>query len=166
MIPSIEDLLNTEVAEFDNDIIPEDDYNAVITGCEVRTGPKGPYLSIETTIFDGAHQRRKVWRNSSFSEKAVGMPGGIAELLQTTTPDIDSSTPANEVPAAIAKAVVSTPVVITVEHDQVKRNGVPQVKADGQPELRAQIRSFAPAGDDLVSGFTAAATGVDDDLPF
>ena len=165
-IPSIEDLLNAEVAEFSNDIVPEGEYDAVITDVEVRKGAKGPYLGIKATIFNGEQARRPVWRNSSFSEKAVNMPGGIANLVQSAKPDIPKDTPANEVPAAIAQAVISCPVVIEVEHEQVVRNGVPQVKADGQPELRAQIRSFSEPSDELIAAFEAEASGTDDDLPF
>lgn len=166
-IPSLDDLLNLEVSDsFDKTPVPEGTYNAVITGCEVRKGAKGPYLSIEVTIHDEDFKGRKVWRNSSFSEKAVGMPGGIANLLQATRPRIAKDTPANALPAAIADAVVASPVTIEVEHEQVKRNGVPATLSDGTPEMRAQVRHFAPATDEFSASIEAEAAGLDDDLPF
>lgn len=165
-IPSIEDLLNAEVQEFSDEPIPVGVYNAVITGTEVRPGNKGPYISVESTIFDGDEARRKSWGISSFSDKAQKMPGGPANLVQATQPDIDRDTPVEELPAAIAAGVLSTPVSITIEHEQVERNGVKQELADGRPEMRARTRQYGPADEEFIAAFEAYASGGDDDLPF
>ncbi len=167
-LPSLDDLMSMGVAEgFDSNPVPIDQYNAVITGAEVANGAKGPYIKIETTIHDEEHRGRKVWKNAvSFSEKALKMPGGVANLLQTTKPEIDRDIDSNELPAAVAAAVLHSPIVIDVDHEQVKRNGVDQFLADGQPELRATIRQFIEADADFISAIEAEAAGVDDDLPF
>jgi hypothetical protein len=115
------------------------------SAAEVRRGHKGAngsHLNIEVTIHDDGYRGRKVWRIASFSEKALNMPGGVANVVQSTQPDIDPSTAPGELPAVIADAIISSPVRIQVEHDQITRRGVPLFKADGQPELRAQIGSW------------------------
>ena len=166
-IPSLDALLTMEVMEgFTNTPVPEGDYNAVITGVKVAQGAKGPYLAVETTIFDGPEARRKVWRNVSFSEKAVNMPGGLANLVQATNPPVDKSVSGNALPAAIAAALPSTPVTITVEHEQVVRAGTPAVNPDGTPEMRGTVSNFGPASEDFLASFEAEVTGADDDLPF
>lgn len=168
-IPTLEELLSMEVTEaYDKTPVPEGDYTAVITGCEVRKGKKGPYLAVEATVHDEdiPEHDRKVWRNSSFSEKAMGMPGGIANLVQSAKPALPSGTDAAALPAAIATSIVSCPVLIEVEHEQVVRNGIPAVNADGTPEIRGQIRQFSVPSDEFIAAIEAIASGQDDDLPF
>ena len=163
----IEQLMEMEISTGFGEPVPIGFYNAVISGVEVGGGPKGPYLNIETTVHDEEYRGRKVWRVASFSEKALGMPGGIAELLQITDPpDLDRSVPPEELPAEIARAVLHSPIQIEVEHDQVKRGGVPQQNADGTPEMRSQVRSFSDPPDDFIDTIKNEAAGIDDDLPF
>lgn len=166
-IPTLDELFDTPVSSGFGDPLPIGFYNGVITGAEVKSGPKGPYIKVEVTIHDEDYRGRKTWKNAvSFSEKATFMPGGPAELLQATEPDIDRSLPSNQIPAAIAAAILSTPISVEVEHEQVKRNGVAQFNADGTPEMRAQIRSFAKADSDFITTVENEAAGLDDDLPF
>lgn len=166
-IPSIEELMTMDVAEaFGSEPVPIGDYNAVITGAEVRPGKKAPYISVETTIFDGDYERRKVWRNVSFSDKALGMPGGLANVMQSAKPELDRELKADELPAAVAAGIISSPVSITVKHDQVVRQGTKQFTADGQAEMRAEVSSFGEPTPEFVKAFEDMAAGVDDDLPF
>ncbi len=76
-IPSLDDLMTMEIGSWSNDVMPLGKYSGVITNIEVRSGAKGPYLNIEVTCHDDDYTGRKVWRNSSFSEKALGAPAGI-----------------------------------------------------------------------------------------
>ena len=96
------------------------------------------------------------------------MPGGVAELLQTTGAGetIDRSLPAEELPAAIAEAVLHSPIVIEVDHEQVKRNNVLQFNADDTPEMRARVRSYSAAKPEFIEAIKAEAAGLDEDLPF
>lgn len=166
-IPTIEELMGMDVIEFDKIPVPIDDYNVVITKAEVKPGAKGPYIAIETTIFEGEYRGRKVWRGAcSFSEKAMGMPGGVANLVQSTQAAVPTGTPPEQMPAAIAAAVLSAPVGITTEHDQVVRNGIPATLDDGSPELKALVRLWSPPSDEFVAAVKAEAAGLDDDLPF
>jgi hypothetical protein len=162
----LNDLLGAEVSSSSFDLIEEGTYNGVITGAEVRPGQKAPYINLEVTIHDEGLRGRKVWRTCSFSEKALNMPGGVANLVQTTKPDIDPSTPAEALPAAIAEAVISSPVTIEVEHEQIKRQGVAQFNADGTPEMRAQIKTLIEPDEAFVTQIENEIAGVDDDLPF
>jgi len=166
-LPTFQDLMGAEISTGFGPPVPIGAYNAVITGAEVRGGKKGPYIAFESTIHDdGEYRGRKVWRNSSFSEKALAMPGGIAEITQATDPDVDKETPAEELPAVLAATILHSPVVIEVEHEQVKRNGVDQFNTDGTPELRATVSSFIAPPDDFIEAIKTEAAGVDDDLPF
>ena len=170
-IPSIDELMDMEVSASFDEPVPEGWYNAVITKGEVRKGGKGPYISVETTVHtdeegEDEFRGRKVWRNASFSDKALKMPGGIAQLMQSTKPDIPRDTSAEELPAVIAKAITSTPVRIRVKHDQVVRQGVPQFLSNGEPEMRAEVAEFEPAPEEFIATVEAEAAGVDDDLPF
>lgn len=166
-IPSIEDLLGTEVSDaFTDEPVPKGPHDAILTEIEVRSGAKGPYLNVTATLFGGDHDRRKVWGISSFSEKALTMPGGVANLLQTVNPDIETDLPSEEVPAAIAAACLSAPVVIEVEHEQSEKNGVAQTNDDGTPKMRARIRNYSEPSEEFVQAFEVEASGGDDDLPF
>lgn len=170
-IPSLDELMEMEVSASFDEPVPEGWYNAVITKGEVRKGKKGPYISIETTVHtdedgDDEFRGRKVWRNASFSDNALKMPGGIAQLMQATQPEIDRDTTSEELPAVIARAITSTPVRIRVKHDQIVRQGVAQFKADGEPELRAEVAEWEAASEEFIAAVEDEAAGVDDDLPF
>ena len=160
--------MNAEISTGFGPPVPIGPYNAVITGTEVRGGKKGPYIAFETTIHDdGEYRGRKVWRNSSFSEKARHMPGGVSEVYQATNPDVDMDTPREALPAVLAAAVLHSPVVIQVEHEQKQnREGVDQFNMDGSPALRGIVSSFVAPPDDFIDAIKAEAAGVDDDLPF
>lgn len=163
-LPSLEELLNADISEYE--LLPVGTYSGVITNCEVRKGPKGPYLSIEVTVHDEGYRGRKVWRNASFSEKAINMPGGVANLVQSAQPEIDPGTTADELPSVIATEVVSSPVKVEVEHDQIKRNGALQFNPDGSPEMREQIKTFHAPDAEFISEIESEIAGVDNDLPF
>ena len=170
-LPTFQELMDAEVSTGGGPPVPEGFYNAVITGAEVRGGLKGPYIAFETTIHgdgdDDEYRGRKVWRNSSFSEKARHMPGGISEVFQATKPDVDMDTPREELPAVLAAAVLHSPVVIEVEHEQKQnREGVDQFNMDGSPALRGVVSSFTAPQDDFIGTIKAEAAGLDDDLPF
>ncbi len=161
--------MTTEIAAGYGAPVPLGWYDGVITDIEVRQGPKGAYLNIEVTIHDEEYAGRKVWRNSSFSEKALFMPGGPAQLIQATKPDIPKDTAPDKIPYAVALAATHSPVKFEVDHEQVVKNGVAQVDPDGEPVLRATVKQFAEAeaafADKIeaeVSGDTAKADG----LPF
>lgn len=167
-IPSIDELLKADISDvMSSDPVPEGTYDAVITDVTVRQGAKGPYLAIETTIHDEEYRGRKVWRNSSFSEKALFMPGGIAQLLQAIPKvNLDQAKGSGEQAIVIANAARTSPVTIEVEHEQVVRQGNPAYKSDGTPEMRGTVKAFYPASEEFVSSILAEAAGVDDDLPF
>lgn len=172
-LPTLDELMGAEIsASFDRTPLPIGSYNGVITGAEVNKGAKGPYIKIEVTIHDEDYRGRKAWKNAvSFSEKAINMPGGVAELVQTTQPDIDRDIPGNELPAAIAAAILSTPIVINVGHEHaqeknVSGNYVDAFNDDGSPRMKAVIESFSPADPDFISAVEKEAAGLDDDLPF
>jgi len=167
-LPDFKELQDAEITIGFGPPVPEGFYNAVITGAEVRGGKKGPYINFETTIHDdGEYHGRKVWRYSSFSEKARHMPGGISEVYQATKPDVDMDTPREELPAVLAAAVLRSPVVIEVEHEQKQNKaGVDQFNPDGSPALRGVVQSFTAPPDDFINTIKTEAAGIDDDLPF
>lgn len=157
-----------DVQEFDKTPIPEGEYEVVITKAEVAAGPKGPYIKVETTIFDGEYKSRKVWRNAvSFSDKAVGMPGGPANFVQAVQPTgIPADTPVEEMPHKIAEASVGVPVGIIVTHETVVRNGIQAMLPDGSPEMRATVDSWVAASEEFNNSVAKEAQGLDSDLPF
>lgn len=169
-IPSIEQLMSGEVSGGGAYTpLPIGTYNAVITNCEVRQGPKGPYLNLEATIHDDDYRGRKVWRNSSFSEKAVFMPGGPANLVQSTQLDVPQGTEPAQLPYAVASAIVGEPVTVEVDHEQVMRGGEYQVNPDGSPELRATIKAFSSPDEAFAASIDTAEAAVQSgssDLPF
>ena len=167
-IPTIEELMGMDIQEIDKTPVPIGDYNVVITKAEVSSGPKGPYIKVETTVFEGDQEQRKVWRNAvSFSKKAIGMPGGPANFVQAIGPlDIPADTPPEEMPHKIAEAAVGIPVGITVAHETVERNGVQAMLPDGNPEMKATVEMWHEATDEFNAAVEKAAQGLDDDLPF
>lgn len=169
-IPTLEELMKAEVSSGGFEPLPVGWYDGVITKVEVRAGAKGPYLNIEVRVHDdGEHNGRPVWGMSSFSDKALTMPGGIANLLQTTKPDIDMDTPAEELPHAIAVAVSSKPVSFLVKNEQVKRNGQLQyldAPKNQVPELRSRVEEYREPSQDFIDAVDAEAAGLDGDLPF
>jgi hypothetical protein len=144
-------------------------YNGVITKVEVRDGAKAPYLSVEVTVHGDEYHGRKVWGMSSFSDKALTMPGGVVNLLQVTEPDIDMDTPASELPAVMAQAITSSPVSFLVKNEQVKRGGVLQfldAPTNSVPEMRSKVDSYRTPEQDFIDGVEVEAAGGDTDLPF
>ena len=163
-IPSLEELMKAEVSSGGFEPLPVGWYDGVITKVEVRPGQKGAYLNIEVTVHDtdGEHHGRKVWGMSSFSDKALTMPGGIANLLQTAKPDIDMDTPAEELPAAIAAAVTSKPVSFLVKNEQVKRNGQLQyldAPKNQVPELRSKVAEYRDPDQDFIDSCGRRGSG-------
>lgn len=161
------DLLGADVGSTDFDLLPEGKYSGVITGTEVKKGPKGPYIKVEVTIHDEGLRGRKVWRNAaSFSDAALNIPGHAGNLVQATQPVIDTDLEVGELPAAIANEIISTPVIVEVKHEQVERDGKLQFRSDGEPEFRAGIEKFFEADEEFVQQIENEIAGVDDDLPF
>ena len=166
-IPSIQDLMGAEVGSNDFPLIPAGTYNGVITKSEVRKGNKAPYIALMVTIHDEDYKGWTVWNIAcSFSEAAIAIPGHAANLVQATGITLDLDIPEDEIPNAVAAAVLGQPVQVEVVHDQVKRNGVLQTNADGSPEMRANIDSYAPAPEEFIESVELDAQGLDDDLPF
>jgi hypothetical protein len=172
-LPTLDDLMNGTIQDaFDYELLPIGEYNGVITGAEVRAGKAGAYIKLEVTIHEDDYLGRKAWKNAvSFSEKATFMPGGIAELTQAAKPEVDRNTPANQLPAAIAAAIMSTPVRIGIDHERAQSKNqagtyVDAFNDDGTPKMRAVINRFFEAPADFVSTIEKEAAGLDDDLPF
>lgn len=166
-ISSLQDLMGAEVGSNDFPLVPAGTYNAVITKAEVRKGNKAPYIALMATIHDEDYKGWTVWNiAASFSEAALTVPGHAANLVQSTGITIDLDTPEEEIPAAVAAAIVGQPVSIEVVHDQVKRNGVLQTNDDGSPEMRANIDAYNPAPEEFIESVELDAQGLDDDLPF
>jgi len=168
-IPSLEELMNKEVSASGFEPLPVGWYDGVITKVEVRAGAKGAYLSIEVTVHGDEHNGRKVWGMSSFSDKALTMPGGVVNVLQAAKPDIDIDTPPEELPGAMAAALPTLPVSFLVNNEQVKRNGQPQfldAPKNTVPELRSKVAEYREPGEDFLTAVEADAVGLDENLPF
>lgn len=177
-IPTLEDLMKAEVSASGFEPLPVGWYNGVITGCEVKDGAKAAYLNIEVTVHDedgeieeGEYHKRKVWGMSSFSDKALTMPGGIANLMQVTDEFIDIPLGASleELPALIAAEVKGSPVSFLVRNEQVKRQGVLQFLDPPEntlAEMRSKVNEYRLAESEFVDGVDRDAAGVDADLPF
>jgi hypothetical protein len=160
--------MKAEVSNSGFDPLPVGWYDGVITKIEVRDGKKASYLSVEVTVHDEEYQGRKVWGMSSFSEKALTMPGGVANLLQTVEPEIPMDTGADELPAVMAVACTSAPVSFLVKNEQVVRNGLPQfLDADQtQPEMRSKVEQYRKPEQDFIDQVDMDAAGLDSNLPF
>jgi len=169
-IPTLQQLMQGEVNASGFEPLPIGWYNGIITGGEVRNGPKGPYINVETTIFDeeGEHHKRKVWGMSSFSDKALAMPGGPRNLVQSAKPEIDTDITAEELPAAVAIGIRSKPVSFKVVNEQVKRGGQLQWLDEDQtvPEMRSKIAEYREPSQELIDAVEAEVAGADSDLPF
>lgn len=169
-IPTIDELMTMEVGSYE--LVPTGHYLGVITNVEVREGRKGPYLNLEVTIHEDAdgdttHQGKRAWRVASFSEKALAMPGGVAELVQVTQPDIPSGTDPDDLPNVLATLVQGEPVGFEIEHNQRYKNGKPQVDpTTGEPVLKEDVAYFFSAPDSFTDNLELEAQGVDSDLPF
>lgn len=175
-IPTIDDLMSATVSELtEYTLLEAGDYYGVITDVESRPGKKAPYLNVEVTIHQAATDEdgeqtghgRKVWRNVSFSEKAITMPGGVANLVQVTKPDIKNAS-ADDLPGAIAVAIQASPIGVTVGHEQAwdGKAGKPKVDENGNPVMRESIDSFFEAPESFIDSFEAESIGVDNELPF
>ena len=170
-LPSLADLLGAEVTTGFTPI-PRGIYNGVITEVEVRKGGKGPYLNITFTVHSdeegNTDQRgRKAWRISSFSEKALNMPGGVSNVVQVVQPDIEPTTAPTDLPKVLAAALVSAPVKVEIDHEQKQdANGNLKTNPDGTPQNREIITYFEEVDEEFLANFEAEAAGVDDDLPF
>lgn len=168
-IPTLEELMKAEVSSGGFEPLPVGWYNGVITKVEVKDGPKAAYLNVEVTVHDEEYQGRKVWGMTSFSDKAVTMPGGVANILQSAKPDIDLATPVEELPAAMAKALTSLPVRFQVKNEQVKRQGVLQwldAPNNTIPEMRSRVGEYTEPEQEFIDQVDAEAAGLDSDLPF
>ena len=144
-------------------------YDGVITKVEVKDGAKALYLNVEVTIHGDEHNGRKVWGMSSFSDKAITMPGGIANILQAAGPDIPIDTPIEELPAVMAQKLTSLPVSFMVRNEQVKRNNVLQfldAPTNSVPELRSKVDSYRVPEQAFIDQVDSEAAGLDADLPF
>lgn len=171
-LPTLADLLGAEVST-GFEPVPRGIYNGVITEIEVRKGGKGPYLNLTLTVHSHAEtgetdQRgRKAWRIASFSEKALKMPGGVANVVQVVEPEIDPDTDPGAMPAALATALLSAPVKFEIDHEQKQDgNGNLKTNSDGSPAMREVVNYFEKCDEEFIESFEAEAAGLDDDLPF
>lgn len=169
-IPTIDELMGMEIGSYE--LVPTGLYLGVITNVEVREGKKGPYLNIEVTVHqdtDGntEFQGQRAWRVASFSEKALAMPGGVAEIVQVLKPDIPTGTSPDDLPNVLATLIQSEPVGFELEHNQRYKNGKPQVDATtGEPVLKEDVAYFFEAPAEFRNDLDAEAQGTDSDLPF
>lgn len=169
-IPTLEQLLATEVSSADFAPVPVGIHNAVITGAKVAKGPKGNYINVEATIHAEGLEGRKVWGISSFSDKALSMPGGPANLLQaagTHLGTIPTGLGGDETVGWIAQNIIGVPLTVDVEHEQAQdKAGNLKTANDGTPIWKARTRAYGPASDEFAATIEKAAQGLDDDLPF
>jgi hypothetical protein len=99
------------------------------------------------------------------------MPGGVAELIQASGVVLDSGLDWEDIPGALAEAVMSTPIVVEIKHEHAQTKNAQGVyvdafNSDGSPKMRDVIHSFKPASDEFVGNIEKEAAGLDDDLPF
>ena len=170
-IPTVEELMAGTVSSSGFDPLPVGWYNGVITKVEVRSGAKGPYLSIEAVVHGEEFNGRHVWGMTSFSEKAHFMPGGLANVMQNVAPDgaIPLDTGPEELPAVLAKAITSVAISFEVKNEQVKRDGNLQyldAPENTVPEMRSKIAAYQDVDEDFEATVDAEAAGLDADLPF
>lgn len=162
--------MTMEVGSYE--LVPVGLYLGVITNVEVRDGKKGPYLNLEVTIHqdsDGSeeHQGQRAWRVASFSEKALAMPGGVAELVQVTKPDIPEGTDPDDLPNVLATLVQGEPVGFEIEHTQRFKNGKPQFDlTTGEPVLKEDVAYFFVPPTEFADNLELEAQGHDSELPF
>lgn len=170
-IPTLDQLMTTSISELAEwDLLDVGPYFGVITNTEARKGPKGPYVNIEVTLHQNAAgdetmKGRRVWRNVSFSDKAIGMPGGLAQLVQATQPNIPDGAD-SDLPSALAQVLTGEAVGVELGHEQGWKNGGPQVDEQGNPVYREAIDGFFQAPESFSDGIEAEANGNDLDLPF
>ena len=171
-IPTLEQLMSASISELAEwELLATGPYFGVITNVEARDGAKAAYLNVEVTLHqtkdgDETMKGRRVWRNVSFSEKAINMPGGLAQLVQSTKPEgLDGIAP-EQLPAALAQAVTSSPVGIDLGHEQGWKDGGPQVDEKGNPVMREAVDGFFAPDDSFGAGIEAESNGNDADLPF
>ncbi|KKL49150.1 hypothetical protein LCGC14_2318370, partial [marine sediment metagenome] len=153
-IPTIEQLMAASITELgDYELLEIGPYLGVITNTEVRQGPKGAYLNVETTLHKPAEsddetcKGRKAWRNVSFSEKALTMPGGLAQLVQATSPAIPENTKVEDLPETLATVIMGETIGVELDHEQGWKNGGPHVDEHGNPVMRNCVVSFFAADD-------------------
>lgn len=63
--------LNFNFNDIPDDIIPEGEYEAEIAKVVLKEGNKAPYLMWEFDITDFDHSGRKLWMNTSLSDRAL-----------------------------------------------------------------------------------------------
>ena len=172
-IPSVHDMLEGEIMEQPEfTLIPEGDYNGVITEAVISTDKNGEaFLKVEVTLHDDEFQGRKVRRNwVSLAPDYLAQQGNGRQLAKSVNPlsPIDRELPGD---AALAQAAMSTPVSVGIGHENFQEKDatgtyVDAFNDDGSHKLRASVRSFAPAPEDFVASIELEAAGVDEDLPF
>lgn len=171
-ISSLEAILNGEVASAQFEALPEGDYNAVLGEVTVAEGKKSKiaYLKVKATVFDGEFEKRNTWGNSSFSPNALPYPGAIRNLSQAVGVENDAfpeGTQAEDLPALLAELVQGSLVTISVKQEQAQdAGGKLKYLPTGEPQMRDNIKAYAPPSDEFIEAFEKAVSEVDDDLPF
>ena len=172
-IPTIEQLMSASISDITQySLLETGPYLGVITGAEKRDGSKAPYINLEVTVHqskdgDETVKGRRVWRNVSFSEKALHYSAGVAELVQATQPQGLTVNDPQELPGALARFLVGEPIGIVVDHEQGWKDGGPQVDENGNPVMRETISKFFDAGDDFSKGIESDSdSGSDTGLPW
>lgn len=172
-IPTLEQLMSTSISELAEwDLLDVGPYFGVITGSEARSGKKGPFVNLEITLHSNAEgdetmKGRKVWRNVSFSEASIAMPGGLAQLVQCAQPDIPESSD-DDLPAALSQVLVGLPIGVELTHEQGwdSKRSKKAVDENGNPIMREAVDSFFQAPESFADGIEAESVGNDLDLPF
>jgi len=169
-IPTLAELMSTEITGGGGfEPLAPAWYDGVITKVEVKAGQKAPYLNVEVTVHGDEHNGRKVWGISSFSDKALTMPGGVVQILQATEAPVPMDTAMEDLPAVAARALTTLPVSFLVKNEQVKRGGALQyldAPTNSVPEMRSRIEEYRAADEDFAATVDAQAAGLDADLPF
>ncbi len=72
--------------------IPPGPYKVRLLDVEVKEGKAAPYWNWKFEVVDGEHDGRNLWNNTSLSDKALGMPGGLKQTFGAFGATVDTDT--------------------------------------------------------------------------
>lgn len=133
-----EKVAGTESSSFE--ALPADKYRSRLIDVEQREGQKGPYWSWEYDVVDGPFAGRKLWNNTSLSEKAYFK---LKEAFDAHGADPDTDT--DELCGGIVVLAVSQRVIASGSRKGETGNQVDRVLPDTG---EAENPGDADAGDD------------------